>query len=117
VVAGSAVLLGGAAYLDFKTTSDFDEFDTAFHSRCPQGCLDGQLPEQFTTQLDQARTQQDVALVTYAVGGALLATGAVLLYLNRERVIRIDDDNDSSPVTLTPVITTKGAGLSAELQF
>jgi tetratricopeptide (TPR) repeat protein len=117
VVAGSAVLLGGAAYLDFKTSSEFDEFDTAFDSRCPVGCVDAQLPEQFTNQLSQARTQQDIALVTYAVGGALLATGAVLLYLNRERVIRINDDSDSSPLSLTPVITTEGAGLSAGIRF
>lgn len=117
VVAGSAVLLGGAAYLDFKTSSDFDEFDTAFHSRCPAGCVDSQLPAEFTDQLSQARTQQDIALATYAVGGALLATGAVLLYVNRERVIRIDDDNEPSPVSLIPVITTESAGLSAGIRF
>jgi tetratricopeptide (TPR) repeat protein len=116
-VAGSALLLGGAAYLDFKTTSDFEEFDASFHQRCPQGCQDAQLPEQFTSQLSSARTQQDVALVTYAAGGALLVTGAVLLYLNRERVIRIDDESDSSGISLTPVITTDGAGLSAGIRF
>jgi len=50
------------------------------------GCTKEQVPSELNDQLTLARRQQMVAVGSYIAGGTLIATGVVLLYLNRLRL-------------------------------
>ena len=125
VVAGGAALLAGSAYFDFSSSSGFDDFDGAFLERCPMGCQSDQIPVEFNDQLDSARGQQNIARITYTIGGLAMITGVALLYVNRERVIRIKGERpDAEPapsiserVSVTPVVTQTQVGISTSIDF
>jgi hypothetical protein len=119
VVGASAVFFAGAAYFDRTSSRGFDRFDGAFSQRCGEGCGDAQVPAVWVEELFQAETEQRVARAAYIAGGAVLATGVVLVYLNRERVIRVSagDTAGGANVTFAPMLSPRGAGLTAALRF
>ena len=57
-----------------------------------------------------------LATVSYIAGGATLATGIVLLYINRERPIQVEVPV-VTPVSVVPIIGPDGAGVSATMRF
>jgi hypothetical protein len=115
-VGASAVFFAGAAYFDHTSSQEFDRFDRAFSQRCGDGCGDAVVPAAWVEDLHRAETEQRIALTLYVTGGAVLATGAVLVFLNRERIIRVSAD-DAADVALLPVLSPRGAGLSAAFRF
>jgi hypothetical protein len=60
---------------------------------------------------------QRAAVVSYAAGGAALATGAVLLVLNRPRPYRIQPDVTAQGVTVTPLLGTGASGVLGTFRF
>lgn len=46
-----------------------------------------------------------------------MATGAVLVYLNRERAVRRRGVVEISDITLMPVLGSRAMGVSASLEF
>ncbi len=66
--------------------------------------------------LDRADLFQTLSIVGFAAGGATLATGIALLYINREKLIEGSGSADL-PVALTPAIGPGLAGLNATIQF
>lgn len=116
VVAGGVVLLGGAAYFDVQSSRGFDDFDADFSMRCPTGCPDSQVPD-VVPRLEEAELQQKISLTTYAIGGAVLATGAILLYINRERIVRLAGDSDAKSISLIPTVSHQAALVDVHLRF
>jgi hypothetical protein len=116
VVGAGAVFLGGAAYFDLQSSRAFDDFDEDFTDRCPTGCPDTQVPD-VTRRLDSAATQQKIARTTYAIGGAVLATGVILLYVNRERIVRSKGESDTNAVSLIPSVSSGAAHIDVRLRF
>lgn len=81
VVAGLGVLAYAAS------AGNFAAYDDGIRSRCPNGCDAAgvaALPALIKTK-ERAETQQTAAFSMFALGGAVLATGAVMLYLNQPR--------------------------------
>lgn len=113
VVGGGAavVILGGV--LHATASSRFGEFDDGI--RACGGCQpDGALSDKKAS----AETLQTVAILSYVIGGAALATGGVLVYLNRARPYRTDEPQlPQQGVSVTPVISPNFAGFSASLSF
>ena len=63
---------------------------------------------------------QTLSIVSYIAGGATLATGLVLLYINREKPIQVEvpvDEPAAAPVSIIPHIGPDGAGVSAIMSF
>jgi hypothetical protein len=92
VAAGSAVAIGGGV-MHSLSAKNFSTYDDAF-LRLPcvtdagsTGCNEEQIGAELNDQLDRARLQQRLAIGAYAAGGAILATGAVLIYMNRPRTL------------------------------
>lgn len=65
---------------------------------------------------DGASTKQGVAAVAYAVGGAALAGGVVLLVINRPRPYRRQLEGVEG-VAITPVVSGDGVGVHATLRW
>jgi hypothetical protein len=120
VVGASAGFFAGAAYFDRRAGRKFDRFGSAFSQQCPEGCDQGQVPVSWTEDLQRAQTDRDVAVAGYVTGGLVLAAGAILIYLNRERVIRVAADEDADTwtmITIMPVLVPRGAGIGAGIHF
>ncbi len=60
-----------------------------------------------------------LSIASYAAGGATLAAGLVLLYINREKPIteRTDDEPASPSVTLVPMLSPDLGGVNATIRF
>jgi hypothetical protein len=119
VAGAGAVALAGASVMDWHSTRLFDRFDDGFGDLCPGSpeCRDSDLPESLQAQLHGGRTWQWAARATYLVGGATVATSAALLYMNRERIARRQDSMEPDQVSLVPMLTPHGAGVSAMVTF
>lgn len=101
IIGASAVTVAGAGYLDAKSSDNLEAYDRAFQERCPRfGCADSQIPD-LERNRQRAENQQLGARMLYAIGLPALTTGAVLLYLNRERLVRRD------PPSSTPLDATR----------
>lgn len=109
-------LLGGSMH--YLSQQSFAEFDELVDTKCEQddepGCQPGEIP---TDARDRGRLQQKIAIASYATAGAVLTTGFILVYLNRERVIRTDVVEDSAKMTITPVVSPDIAGVTAHFRF
>jgi hypothetical protein len=119
VAGAGAVALAGAGVMDWHSTRLFDRFDSEFDMLCrmSSGCRDDQISAALQARLDQARLWQWGARATYVVGGLSVATSAALLYLNRERIVRERRLDDAGTISLSPMVTPDGVGVSAYLRF
>ena len=116
VVGASVAFFAGGGYFDRQSSQNFSEFDGQFDGLCNQGCPESQLAPEVRDTLDTAKTQQNVARVIYTVGGAVLVTGVVMLYLNQEKAVRVQGGKESN-VAVTPYVTPGGAGVNAGFRF
>ena len=119
VVGAGAVVIAGGGLLDRTSSDAFDEYDSQFASLCqpPNGCPGANVPSWLRNDLDSASTQQWLARGVYVIGSAAVATGAVLLYINRERLVRRKGFIESPSMSLTPVLVPDTVGVSARIRF
>jgi len=93
VAAGAAVAAAGGG-IHALASRNFNEFDDEFlqlpcvtmPDPTAPGCTDTDVGSDLNGQLKRARRQQAIAVGGYLAGGALVATGVVLLYMNRPRL-------------------------------
>jgi hypothetical protein len=122
--AGAALLLAGGV-LDWHSTRMFDEYDQMVREGCPRGCPKEMPPPGLADQESRASTEQRAAVVAYAVGGAVVATGLVLTYFGRARTTRrrmrppMEPGPEVSAVSgaVAPIVTADTIGVSAGLRF
>lgn len=105
---GAAIAAGGVG-LHLSARNQFAAYDRGI-----QGCVDSLTggcvpPLDLAAMKTQGQGQQAGAMVLYGVGGAAIATGAVLLYINRPQPYRADVKVESA-VFLVPTIGPDGAG-------
>jgi hypothetical protein len=119
VAGAGAVVLAGAGVMDHLSTRRFDAFDREFDESCGgyKGCPNDKVPGNLLADLDQGRSLQWAARVTYLVGGVTAMTSAALLYLNRERIVRETHLLDSGRMSLNPMLVPHGAGMNAQFRF
>jgi hypothetical protein len=97
------------------------------HNASVNACRDSTcqpgIASNLTSSRSKARTMQRIAIGSYAVGGAGLATGAVLMYLNRPKPFIVpypaDEVSAGQPGTLgiAPMIEGDARGVVATLRF
>lgn len=123
VVASGAVALGVSGFLDWNSSQQFADYDSQLLELCPapDGCPMDEIPIGLSNTLSSARSQQWGARISYGVAGIALATGAVLLYLNQERLITVTDDSETTPTvstaTLIPVVSRNSWSVQARILF
>ncbi len=116
--AGLATVAAGGV-VNWRAGAAFERHDREAGRLCasPAGCAAADVPAGLGRQLDRAERTQLGARITYAAGAAVLATGAVLLYLNRERPVRRRGLVRASRMSLLPVLAPRVVGLGAGLVF
>ncbi len=91
VVAGGAVVAGLGGLLYAWAAHDYGTYDDRVRSACPRGCNTAQvaaLPDLRAIE-DSADRKQTVAAVLLVGGVATLAVGAVTVYRNQPRAVRL----------------------------
>jgi hypothetical protein len=118
VVGAGAVVLAVGGGLHTQSSSGFAEFDKSFDERCMEGgCNDSQVPD-LTEKLTTAERQQNIAVISYAVGGAALVGGLVMVFMNQPQVFRRDVEGGMErELSIVPVIAPDSAGVSAAFRF
>lgn len=111
--AGAAVALAGGA-MHMQARGSFEKFDTRI-AECG-GCIPA--PE-VTDLRTRGTSMQQLAFGAYAVGGAALVTGAVLVFINRPQAYRINPDEASSPegTSIAPLLGRGEGGILATFRF
>jgi hypothetical protein len=117
---GAAVLTTGG-FLYWHGEQTIRDYDDQVRNQCGiDGC--GENPK-LGAMRDRAERLQVAGVVGMAVGGAALATGGVLLYLNRITTYRVDpNERDAqelaeSELTFTPTFGPGFAGLAGTGRF
>lgn len=108
--AGLAVT-GGGGVLHWKARESFQDFDSRIE---PTGT---RLTDELSSLRRRGSTFQAGAIVGYSVGGAAAVTGAVLLYLNRQRAYRINAEDSAPSVVITPAVGASSHGIVGTVRF
>lgn len=113
VAAGAAVAAGGAV-LHQQARESFATYDQSINT-CG-GCYPG---DDVRAALQRGNSQQTLALVGYAVGGAAIAAGATLVYFNRLEPyqVRPEDLQVNPEVTVVPMVGPHEGGVFATVRF
>jgi len=113
VMGGGVVFLAIGAIFHVSAKSGFADFDDAIEM-CG-GCVP--TPE-VSDARSSAESKQTLAFVMYSIGAVALAGGVVLFIMGRPKAYRIDPLADQGEsVSVVPVITPDGAGVSASFRF
>lgn len=89
VVGAGAALVAGGGWLHLKARDDIRGFDARARACGLEGC---EPTPELTKLRDQGTQFQRVAVGTYAAGGAVVATGALLAIINRAEPYRLTPD-------------------------
>ncbi|MBA3452581.1 MAG: tetratricopeptide repeat protein [Deltaproteobacteria bacterium] len=111
VFAGGFVVGGFGVMLNVWSVSDRDTYDAAVEAQCPsRSCPESDLPVNIQGLDDSSRAKNVVAISLMIAGGATVATGAVMLYMNRGRTVY-----PNSVERMTPSITPMPGGAAFTL--
>lgn len=114
VTGGSALALAAGAALHLTAKGDIESFDRAIRACGDIGCV----PEgSLLAGKNRAGTLQGTAVALYAIGGAALATGLTLVYINRSQPYRLKVDELERELRVAPVIAPNQAGFVASFRF
>jgi hypothetical protein len=116
VGAGAAIAVAGGV-LHVVAANDFDSYDRGFVGLpcAMKGCSESQIEEldpRLSAMLGRARREQNIAVGAYVVGGAAIAAGAVLLYLNRPHLMEREDMSPNGKgIVVIPVVSSDMLGV------
>jgi hypothetical protein len=91
----------------------FDQFDREITISCPYGCAPTSLPTGAVEARDRGSAENGAAIGLFAVGGAVAASGVVMLILNQPRA----EVKRPPRITWSPAFGPSSAALSATLRF
>jgi hypothetical protein len=117
VIGAGVGIAAAGGVLHALSAHDFNAYDTGFQSLscAAMGCTEKQIDQgdpHLSSRLSRARLEQKIAVGGYVAGGAMIAAGAVLLYLNRPHVMEREDANPGAgSVALLPVVSADMLGV------
>lgn len=112
VAAGGAIVVAGGVVhaLSFKNFKDFDHGVSQLPC-ATGGCTEQQIGPALGDQLAAANREQRIAVGAYIAGGAVIAAGALLVYLNRPHLTEDDGARASAgSVAIVPAISPDAIG-------
>ena len=88
VLGGGVVVAAVGAPVLVAAGSSYDRYDAAVRTDCVHGCIAGQPTSQHVADLQShAKLENNAAVSLFAVGGAVAATGFVMVILNQPRLV------------------------------
>jgi hypothetical protein len=113
VVGSGLAVAAGSGWMHMQARDNLGTFDRGIVA-CG-GCL---LTPSLADTLNRGKTLQTAAIGGYALGGAALVTGAVLVYLNQPEPYRVDPkDKQLEVVGISPVLSGETRGVQALFRF
>jgi hypothetical protein len=113
LTAGAIVGAVGAPLL-VAAKREYERYDASVAALCPRGCPTADLLPWITDQKRHAELENALAITSFAVGGALAASGLTLIILNQPRLL---ERPSASRVALLPEIGPRVVALSAKVLF
>jgi hypothetical protein len=123
--AGTAVALTGGV-LHLIGRSNVNSYNDYMTNQCGDNRCSPEEKQEYVDKSNRGEKLQKTAVATYIVGGAAVATGAVLWYLNRPQPFMRQYPaheaqerpmNDPSAWEITPILTPQVQGLMASVSF
>ncbi|WP_342374488.1 hypothetical protein NVS55_24400 [Myxococcus stipitatus] len=102
---------GGGGVLHWKSRESFQDFDSRIE---PTGT---RMTDELSSLRRQGSSFRTGAIIGYSAGGAAVVTGAVLLYLNRERAYRINVEDNAPGVVIAPAVGASSHGVVGTVRF
>lgn len=115
VVGGAVALAAVGGGLQWAADRRRDGYEAVVANECMQVCT-GDDAGMWLRGLDRAIVENRAALGMFAVSGAGLAAGLILLYLNRSR-LRANPEAGRARMRVTSTVSRGGAGLAVRLAF
>lgn len=120
--AGGAIAIAAGVLL-VSGRSDVDDFDARISECGTNGCM---ITPELEDMKNSGETKQTMAWVGFGLGAATIATGALLVYMNRVRPYQIRPEeikptpgspSISSSLRVTPLVGSDVAGAAASFRF
>jgi hypothetical protein len=115
VVATGGVVAVSAGVLHTLSARNFSDYDKQFQQlpcATTTGCSRNAIPHTLSDQLNRATQEQQLAVGGYIAGGSVIAAGAVLLYLNRPRLLeQLSTGAAAREVFVAPMARASGFGI------
>jgi hypothetical protein len=112
VVGGGVAVAALGGLLHASAKGSYDDYDAGI-AACG-GCAP---PDDLAGKRDRGDLLQGLAVSSYIAGGAAVAAGAVMVYLNRGRLYRVSPEELEGGVAVVPTFGPDGAGLQATVSF
>jgi tetratricopeptide (TPR) repeat protein len=118
VVGAGVGIAAAAGVVHGLSAHDFSSFDSGFAKLlcAATGCKQDQIDSQLSSRLSRARLEQRIAVGGYLAGGALIAAGAVLVYMNRPHLMEREDANPGGGVAVVPVVSSGMLGVAVTVR-
>ena len=100
--------------LHLKASSDNSAYASYVATKCPDGCTNAMLDHSLLTS---ARVENGIAIGLITAGAAAVATGSLMLYLNRGRTVYDLESATPRGASIDVVPTRGGAAVSVAGQF
>ena len=104
-----------AAMLHWQFRVDSDRLSDMLREKCPTGCP--AYPAELVPLRERLEWQRNVAYTGYAAAGALLATGAVLMYLDRPQTTKTGARHAAVQLSLSAGDPAGSRGISVHISF
>lgn len=123
ILGGGAALALAGGYLQYSGLQKIARVDRESRALCATGCVTGE-PASLARDRTRGAALQKLGIGAYGIGGAALATGGLLLYLNRaERFVQPyesgqqNEPPQAAAIELSPVIDDSFRGLMATIRY
>jgi tetratricopeptide (TPR) repeat protein len=117
-VVGTGVAIAAAGgVLHGLSAKDFNTYDQGFVKLpcAEKGCTEQEIDlgnPDLSPRLRRARLEQRIAVGGYIAGGAIIAAGAVLVYMNRPHLMEREDENrNAAGVVVVPAVSADMVGV------
>lgn len=117
VIGAGVAIAGAGGAFHFLSARNMNAYDEGFlrlgcgSNQALPGCNDSQIPAELSDQRTRARQQQTIAVGSYLAGGAVIATGVVLWYLNRPRLAEHAPSSSGRRIAVLPAVSSDVVGL------
>jgi hypothetical protein len=117
VFAAGIVVAGAGGLMHWQASEKFKSFDSGVGACSSINPLGGCIPDDgLVSEKSTGEGLQAGAFAMYAIGGAAVVAGAVLVYLNRAKPYRINPES-SNKVAVTPLLGPGVGGAVATFHF